>query len=304
MEFCTNNGVLIAFKIIGYLIFIVKIIVPLLLIIMGIIDFSKALISNDEKSISDAISTFIRRFIAAIIIFFIPTILSFVLDLVDGANETLGTFTNCTSCLLKPTSCDTKDLGEDMPEHQTEASGEQLEEAPIINTTKDAVSNATSTAVDNILNAANEANTNQDSTSPTDTQKSSANTGSSKSSSDKYTDYGKKYRNYSLANLFNSKLSIKEGIACFYDSKNGHRKVNITKCNKKYCIDAKNLKTKYEIKYLYDPPCGITYCSIEDKKIVLIVKCNSSKKNSQCITNTNNVYKSDKLTKDLNQCNK
>ena len=43
---------------IGYAFFIVKIVVPLIIIILGIIDFTKAVISNDEKEFIDYSSDF------------------------------------------------------------------------------------------------------------------------------------------------------------------------------------------------------------------------------------------------------
>ena len=43
------------------------------------------------------------RAIAGIIIFFIPTILSFAVSLFDNDNIYNGTFTNCTQCMLDPT---------------------------------------------------------------------------------------------------------------------------------------------------------------------------------------------------------
>lgn len=104
INFCEENGVRKTFQIVGYLLYIAKIIVPLLLIILGTIDFAKATISSDDKAPKDAVVTLIKRILIAIIIFLIPTILNFLLSLVNGASEafTDSKFTDCTDCLLDP----------------------------------------------------------------------------------------------------------------------------------------------------------------------------------------------------------
>ncbi|MEG0794570.1 MAG: hypothetical protein RSG95_02105 [Bacilli bacterium] len=112
---CDDNGVQKAFQIIGYLLFIIKILVPLLLIILGTIDFSKAIISSDDKAIKEATLSLIKRAIIGVVIFIIPTILNFAFSLVDGAEENSAGFTKCTNCLFSPTDdakCSPKKIGE------------------------------------------------------------------------------------------------------------------------------------------------------------------------------------------------
>jgi len=65
------------FKIIG----IVKFAVPALLILLGILDFIKAIASDSEDEIKKAGTRFVKRLIAAALIFIIPLILQFVLGL-------------------------------------------------------------------------------------------------------------------------------------------------------------------------------------------------------------------------------
>ena len=104
INFCEEKGVLKTFQIVGYILFIAKIIVPLLLIILGTIDFAKATISSDDKAPKDAVISLIKRVLIAVIIFLIPTILDFLLSLVNGASEAFkdSEFTNCTDCLFDP----------------------------------------------------------------------------------------------------------------------------------------------------------------------------------------------------------
>ena len=104
INFCEEKGVRKTFQIVGYILYVAKILVPLILIIMGTIDFAKATISSDDKAPKEAVTMLIKRILIAVIIFLIPTILSFLLSLVNGASEafTDSKFTDCTDCLLDP----------------------------------------------------------------------------------------------------------------------------------------------------------------------------------------------------------
>ncbi len=127
ITFCEDNNVLLTFQIVGYIIFIIKIVVPLILIIMGVMDFAKAAISSSDKANSEALSSLIRRIIAGVIIFFIPTVISFGISLIDGFSKfqsedsTFGekdrnnSWTKCTVCLLHPfdDDCEAKPLFKD-----------------------------------------------------------------------------------------------------------------------------------------------------------------------------------------------
>ncbi len=103
---CQEESVLKVLRVVGYVIYVAKIVIPLLLIIMGSIDFAKAVISSDDKAMKDAGSTLLRRFIAAVIIFLLPTILNLLLGLVDNIEsfDPKGNFNNCTECIFNPTN--------------------------------------------------------------------------------------------------------------------------------------------------------------------------------------------------------
>ena len=101
-----GSTTLLVFQIIGYIIIIIKILVPIILIILGSIDLAKASISSDEKALKDATVQFAKRVLIGLIIFFIPTILDFFLGLVNGVNETAKKYEGCTDCILNPTDTD------------------------------------------------------------------------------------------------------------------------------------------------------------------------------------------------------
>jgi len=62
---------------------IIRIAVPVLLIVLGMMDFSRAIISNDEKALKEAQSIFVKRLIAGVVIFFLPVMLNLLLSFID-----------------------------------------------------------------------------------------------------------------------------------------------------------------------------------------------------------------------------
>ncbi len=85
----------------GYFVLVIKIVIPLVLIILGMIDLGKAVISSKEDEINKAVGKLIRRFIAAVIVFFIPTIVSALFNLLFemNYNDTTKDINTCMQCL-------------------------------------------------------------------------------------------------------------------------------------------------------------------------------------------------------------
>lgn len=73
-----------------------KIIVPILLILLGILDFAKAVISSKEDEMRKAQGTFVKRVIAAVVIFFIPLLV----DIIMGFADIVWAGTGYSSCGL------------------------------------------------------------------------------------------------------------------------------------------------------------------------------------------------------------
>ncbi len=97
-----------AFQVIGYILFILKILVPIIIIILGIIEFGKAALSGDEKANTTSFKTLMMKIITGIMIFFIPTVLDFALSMVQGTKDTASKYEGCTTCMLDPFSEDCK----------------------------------------------------------------------------------------------------------------------------------------------------------------------------------------------------
>lgn len=67
-----------------------RIIVPILVILLGMLDFGKAVIASKEDEMRKAQSTFIKRVIIGVIIFFVPTIVEILMEFADIVWAGLG----------------------------------------------------------------------------------------------------------------------------------------------------------------------------------------------------------------------
>lgn len=102
--FCADTAGI--WGVLGWVVMVFKIVIPLLLIIFGMVDLGKAVISSDDKAISKAVSQLVRRFIAAVVLFFIPTIVSALFNAVAGIDisEEGSDWNKCVQCVTNVTS--------------------------------------------------------------------------------------------------------------------------------------------------------------------------------------------------------
>ena len=68
------------------LILVVQILTPVILIILGIYDFVRAVVASDEKIMKESQNKFIKRIIAAVLVFFVIAIVKFAFGLIPGDN--------------------------------------------------------------------------------------------------------------------------------------------------------------------------------------------------------------------------
>ena len=109
-----NSHALIVFKIIGYVLVVLKILVPVALIIYGTISFYKVIIGNNQDDLSLAIKALIQRAILALLIFLTPTVVYYFMSLIGNAvSKDDAYFKNCNTCLLKPDDCPARNTYED-----------------------------------------------------------------------------------------------------------------------------------------------------------------------------------------------
>ena len=115
-NFCSTTGLLYtrcgdsydipkqAPEIISLVITFLKILTPILLIIIGIISLVKALGASSEDEIKKAQGKLIKRFISAIMVFLVISIVQFVINKVADDSEK-DSISKCLSCLLD-NNCD------------------------------------------------------------------------------------------------------------------------------------------------------------------------------------------------------
>ncbi len=84
--------------IVGYVIFAIKIVVPLLLIVTGMLTLAQAVMKKEEKDIKAAQNLLIKKIIAAVLVFFVITIVTLVVGLVYQD----GDWNECVKCAIHP----------------------------------------------------------------------------------------------------------------------------------------------------------------------------------------------------------
>lgn len=78
----------------------IQIVVPFLLIIWGMLDLGKAVMAQKEDEIKKGQQTFVKRIIAAVLLFFVITIATLVVNLVSEDSDTI------MSCINSIIDCD------------------------------------------------------------------------------------------------------------------------------------------------------------------------------------------------------
>lgn len=104
-EICTKPGILKSFRFIGYLLYVVKVLIPIILIITGSMDYAKAILASNQDAIKKATVTFGTRIVAGVVVFLIPTVVNFAFSLLP---ENKDNFKACSTCIFKPRSCKIK----------------------------------------------------------------------------------------------------------------------------------------------------------------------------------------------------
>lgn len=108
LRFCERTAPIWQF--VGYGIIAIKILVPLVVIIFGIIDFAKAIVSSDDKATSKAALSLAIRFLTGVVIFFVPILVDVIFGLLkDFTGDALNNITACETCLLNANGSECKD---------------------------------------------------------------------------------------------------------------------------------------------------------------------------------------------------
>lgn len=83
---------------------IIKIFIPVVLIFFGMLDLGKAVMGSDEKAMNESKSRLIKRFIYAVLVFLIVSLVQVVFNFVASADEESETGVSgamsCVSCFV------------------------------------------------------------------------------------------------------------------------------------------------------------------------------------------------------------
>ena len=77
---------------------LVKVIVPIILIVLGMIDFARAVVSNKEENMNQSSKRFVRRIAAAVIIFMIFALTQFLVKISDAKEK--SDMLTCMKCFM------------------------------------------------------------------------------------------------------------------------------------------------------------------------------------------------------------
>ena len=98
---CGNTGIVFDQQIpyiIKTIVTVIKIAVPILLVVFGMLDLGKSVIAQKDEEIKKGQKTFFKRCLAAAIVFFLVIIVQFIINLVAGNDK--SEITQCLNCLL------------------------------------------------------------------------------------------------------------------------------------------------------------------------------------------------------------
>lgn len=103
-DFCSQTSEVLAF--VGWLLTIVKVAMPLIIIIYGIMDLGKAVVAEKQDEIKTAAKRLLWRAIAGVAIFFIPSIVLWIFGTITDYGEVQGQFETCRTAILYPWQVD------------------------------------------------------------------------------------------------------------------------------------------------------------------------------------------------------
>ena len=96
-EFCLDAQPIL--RIVGIVVFAIKVVVPIILIIVGMMDLAKAVAAKDEKDIKTAQQGLVKKAIAAVLVFLVVSIVSLLMGIVDNKK-----YKECLPCINNPWS--------------------------------------------------------------------------------------------------------------------------------------------------------------------------------------------------------
>ncbi len=94
-ELCDSAAPIL--RLVGIVVFGIKVVVPIILIVVGMIDLAKAVTEKSEDNIKKAQQALIKKAIAAVLVFLVVTIVGLLMKLVGDES-----YDQCMDCINDP----------------------------------------------------------------------------------------------------------------------------------------------------------------------------------------------------------
>lgn len=105
-NYCSEDLELLkTFKFIGRILSVVKILIPLVIIILGVVDFFRAVMASKDDEIKKSMKSLMFRAISGVVIFFLPTIINLIFMLIDDWGNYRTDYSVCSTCVTNPSKC-------------------------------------------------------------------------------------------------------------------------------------------------------------------------------------------------------
>ena len=96
LDFCSDSANI--WQVVGNVINIFKIVIPIIIVLLAMLDLGKAVMAGEEKEIKEAQKMLIKRLIYGVVIFFVVTLVQVVFNLI-GQNTSNNL---CWQCATRP----------------------------------------------------------------------------------------------------------------------------------------------------------------------------------------------------------
>ena len=106
LGFCQDS--VVVWTLIGQVVNLFKIVIPIIIVLLAMVDLGKAVMAGEEKEIKTAQKMLIKRLIYGVVIFFVVTLVQTVFGLVGGNAK--GEDALCWTCATNPKASGCKTL--------------------------------------------------------------------------------------------------------------------------------------------------------------------------------------------------
>jgi fumarate reductase subunit D len=101
--FCSQT--VAVWQVVGYFLMMFKIVLPIVLIVIGVITFGKAVVSDDEKEIKKGYISLFKKLIVCVVVFFLPQLVTTIFNVaVDDFKDIKPDYDVCKACITSPNS--------------------------------------------------------------------------------------------------------------------------------------------------------------------------------------------------------